>query len=233
MKLWFSKEKTETTSTTPPPASEPVAEPAPAPVASEPPPAPAAPEPPPAPAAPQTPPTPEPPPAAEATPPDAPVPPPAKPLQQATTQRDLYRNLMNALYDAVLLVDEKGHVVDSNTRVEHTFGYSQSEMWDMSLQQLIKGFGPHVLGQLAEPLGEGRPVIIDGRGVRKDGSLFNAEITVSKVKLARIENLLFSVRDIGKRLLAAQEKIRAQMQAAKPAAPATPPKVVRLVRKTS
>ena len=140
---------------------------------------------------------------------------------------------MNALYDAVLLVDEKGHVVDSNTRVEHTFGYSQSEMWDMSLQQLIKGFGPHVLMQLAEPLGEGRPVIIDGRGVRKDGSLFNAEVTVGKVKLARVENLLFSVRDVSKRMLAAQEKMRAQMQPAQPAAPATPPKVVRLVRKTS
>ena len=148
-------------------------------------------------------------------------------------QRELYRNLMNALYDAVLLVDDKGYVVDNNARVENTFGYSLSEMWDMSLQKLIKGFGPHVLLKLSEPLSEGRPVIIDGRGIRKDGSLFSAEITVGKVKLARIENLLFSVRDIGKRLLAAQEKIRAQMQAAKPAAPATPPKVVRLVRKTS
>ena len=222
MKLWFSKEKTETNSPTPPPAPEPVAEPAPAPAAPEPPPAPAKPQP--------APPPPETPPAAEPTTPVAPVPPPVKPLQQAATQRDLYRNLMNALYDAVMLVDEKGHVVDSNTRVENTFGYSQSEMWDMSLQQLIKGFGPHVLVQLAEPLGEGRPVIIDGRGIRKDGSLFSAEITVGKVKLARVENLLFSVRDIGKRLLAAQEKMRAQTQAP---APAASPKVVRLVRKTS
>ena len=226
MKLWFSKEKTEAaTSTTPPPAQKPVAEPAPAPAAPEPPPAPAEPQP--------APPPPETPPAAEPTTPVAPVPPPVKPLQQAATQRDLYRNLMNALYDAVMLVDEKGHVVDSNTRVENTFGYSQSEMWDMSLQQLIKGFGPHVLVQLAEPLGEGRPVIIDGRGVRKDGSLFSAEITVGKVKLARVENLLFSVRDIGKRLLAAQEKMRAQMQPAQPTEPAAPPKIVRLVRKTS
>lgn len=161
------------------------------------------------------------------------MPPPAKPLQQVTQQRDLYRNLMNALYDAVLLVDEKGHVIDSNTRVEHTFGYSQGEMWDMSLERLINGFGPHVLMQLAKPLGEGRPVIIDGRGVRKDGSLFHAEITVGKVKLARVENLLFSVRDISKRLLAAQEKIRAQLQSAPPTAPASSSKVVRLVRKTS
>ena len=222
MKLWFSKETTPPPSPTPPPpAPEPVAAPEPPPPAPEPV---AAPEPQP-PAAPQ--------PEAETPPPAAPEPPPAKPIQQATVQRDLYRNLMNALYDAVLLVDDKGHVVDSNTRVEHTFGYSQSEMWDMSLERLIKGFGPQVLIQLAGPLGEGRPVIIDGLGVRKDGTLFNAEITVGKVKLARVENLLFSVRDISKRLLATQEKMRAQMQSAPPAAPVTSSKVVRLVRKKS
>ncbi|MBR2837896.1 MAG: PAS domain S-box protein [Kiritimatiellae bacterium] len=133
---------------------------------------------------------------------------------------------MDALYDAVLLVDEKGHVVDSNARVENTFGYSPDEMWDMSLQRLVKGFGPHVLAQLAGPLGEGRPVIIDGRGVRKDGSMFNAEITVGKVRLARSENMLMSVRDISKRMLAMQEKLRSQA-----AAPAAPKKVVRLVRR--
>ena len=214
MKLWFSKE-------TPPPsspaaqASEPSAAPAPQPVPEA------------------TAPQPVPPPVAPAPPVAAPAPPPAKPLQQAIPQRDLYRNLMNALYDAVLLVDDKGHVVDSNTRVEQTFGYSPNEMWDMSLERLINGFGPQVLMKLAKPLGEGRPVIIDGRGMRKDGSLFHAEITVGKVKLARIENLLFSIRDISKRLLAAQEKMRAQMKSAQPAVPAASPRVVRLVRKTS
>ena len=148
-------------------------------------------------------------------------------------QRELYRNLMNALYDAVLLVDDKGYVVDNNARVENTFGYSLSEMWDMSLQKLIKGFGPHVLLKLSEPLSEGRPVIIDGRGIRKDGSLFSAEITVSKVKLASSENLLFAVRDISKRLLAVQEKMREKLQGAQKPAPSDAPKVVRLVRKES
>ena len=218
MKLWFSKETPPPSSATPPP-------PAPEPVA--------APEPPPQPAAPVPPPNAAPQPEAATPQPAAPEPPPAKPIQQTTLQRDLYRNLMNALYDAVLLVDDKGHVLDSSTRVEHTFGYSQSEMWDMSLERLIKGFGPHVLIQLAGPLGEGRPVIIDGLGVRKDGSLFNAEITVGKVKLARVENLLFSVRDISKRLLAAQEKMRAQLQPAQQTVPAASSKVVRLVRKAS
>ena len=219
MKLWFSKDSNEAAYSAPP-----------APAA----PAPAAPNPPPAPqpAAPTPPPPPQP--AAAPQPVEAPEPPPpaAAPIQQGPNQRDLYRNLMDALYDAVLVVDEKGHVVDSNARVEQTFGYTKNEMWDMSMERLVKGFGPHVLAQLAEPLNEGRPVIIDGRGVRKDGDLFNAEITVGRVKLGRTENLLMAVRDVTKRLIAAQEKIRAQMMAEQPAAaPATAAKVVRLVRK--
>ena len=131
---------------------------------------------------------------------------------------------MDALYDSILLVDDKGHVVDCNTRVEHTFGYSMNEMWDMPLQQLIKGFGPIVLARLAEPLSEGRPVIISGRGIRKDGALFDAEVTASKVKLLRNDSLLFAVRDITSRLRAVQEKARAQAQAQ------PQPKPVRVIR---
>ena len=222
MKLWFSKDNDEST-TTPPPAPMPksAAEPKPT-LSPKPtlPPKPAAAEPP-KPAANSAPPLPA---AAE------PPPPAAAPIQQAATQRELYRSLMDALYDAVLIVDEKGHVVDSNVRVEQIFGYSKDEMWDMSMQQLIKGFGQHVLVQLAEPLHERRPVIIDGRGIRKDGSLFTAEITVGRVKLGRTENILMAIRDVSKRLQAAQEKIRAQLQSPQPA-PAAPTKVVRLVRK--
>jgi len=147
------------------------------------------------------------------------------------SQRDLYRNLMNALYDSVLLVDEKGYVVDSNTRVEHTFGYSQNEMWDMPLHTLIKGFGPIILAQLEGPLSEGRPVIISGRGVRKDGELFDAEISVSKVKLLRSETLLFAVRDITKRIAALKEKALAQAKAAAPVRVAGHARVIRCAQK--
>lgn len=216
MKLWFSKDSEETIPT---PASAPLPQKAPIPQRSTLPPSAIAAEPPPLPATPTP-----------ATPTAAEPPPPAQPIQQAATQRELYRSLMDALYDAVLIVDEKGHVVDSNARVEHTFGYSKDDMWDMSMEQLVKGFGQHVLVQLAEPLHERRPVIIDGRGIRKDGTLFTAEITVGRVKLGRSENILMAIRDVGKRLQAAQEKMMAQLQAAQ-SQPAAPTKVVRLVRK--
>ena len=57
--------------------------------------------------------------------------------------------------------------------------------------------------------------------VHKDGSLFEAEISVSKVKLLRSDTLLFAVRDITRRIQAMQEKLRAQAQA-EPQSQATP-----------
>ena len=200
MKLWFTKGKA---ASEPSPAAEtkkPEAQPTPA----------AQPAPQPAPTVKA--PTPQP--APLQTPPKLPTQQPKAP--SGANQRELYRNLMNSLYDAVMLVDEKGFVVDCNTRVEHTFGYSTGDMWDVPLQQLLKGFGMQVLRRIAEPLSEGRPVIINGTGLRKDGKSFNAEICVSKVKLTNAENLLFTVRDVTRRIIAEREKLRAQMNGGNP-----------------
>ena len=218
MKFWFSKSETAAPKETP--AQEP-AKPktdAPEPVA--------APEPPPPISIVH-------PPASKQPQPEEKPPSPA-PAAQGPSQRELYRNLMDALYDAVLLVDDKGHVVDSSIRVEHVFGYTPGDMWDMSLRQLIRGFTPVVFTQLAQPLSENRPVIMSGRGVRKDGSLFEAEVSVSKVKLLRNDTMLFAVRDVTRRNESIKEKLMAQLQAKPAAAPAAAPaKVLRCVRKVT
>ncbi len=243
MKFWFSKSETAAPKETPAQepvkpktdAPEPVATPSPAP--EPPPPQPAALQP--AAAEPQAAPEPPPPisivhpPAAKQPQPEEEPPAPA-PAAQGPSQRELYRSLMDALYDAVLLVDDKGHVVDSSIRVEHVFGYTPGDMWDMSLSQLIRGFTPVVFTQLAQPLSENRPVIMSGRGVRKDGSLFDAEVSVSKVKLLRNDTMLFAVRDVTRRNESIKEKLMAQLQAKPAAAPAAAPaKVLRCVRKAT
>jgi PAS domain S-box-containing protein len=246
MKFWFSK--SETAAPKEKPSQEP-ANPQPAAERPETPPSPA-PEPPspqpaaPQPAAPEPQAEPEPPPpisivhppAAEQQQPAEEPPAPAPAEAKGPTQRELYRSLMDALYDAVLLVDDKGHVVDSSIRVEHVFGYTPGDMWDMSLSQLIRGFTPVIFTQLAQPLSENRPVIMSGRGVRKDGSLFDAEVSVSKVKLLRNDTMLFAVRDVTRRNESIKEKLMAQLQAkpAAAAAPASPPtKVLRCIKKVT
>ena len=141
---------------------------------------------------------------------------------------------MDALYDAVLVLDDEGHVVDCNGRVEAIFGYSKDDMWDRPVRDIIKGFGQQLLAKLAEPLREHRPVIIDGSCVRKDGTVFAAEIAIGSVRLARGENIVVSIRDVEKRMAAVMERLRSQglasakpaavvrLVARKPAAPATP-----------
>ena len=132
-------------------------------------------------------------------------------------QRDLYCNLMNALYDAVLVLDDEGHIVDSNSRVEVIFGYAEEDLWDRPAKDLVKGFGPQLLNQISVPLREHRPVLIDGSCVRKDGSVFAAEIAVGSVRLARGENIVLSIRDVGKRMAAIMDRLRTQgMTSAKP-----------------
>ena len=148
----------------------------------------------------------------------------AAPARPQVSQRDLYRNLMDALYDAVLVLDDEGHVVDCNGRVEAIFGYAKDDMWDRPVRDIIKGFGQQLLAKLAEPLREHRPVIIDGSCVRKDGTVFAAEIAIGSVRLARGENIVVSIRDVEKRMAAVMERLRSQGLA-----PAKPAAVVRLV----
>ena len=149
---------------------------------------------------------------------------PAASARPQISQRDLYRNLMDALYDAVLVLDDEGHVVDCNSRVEAIFGYAKDDMWDRPVRDIIKGFGQQLLAKLAEPLRERRPVIIDGSCVRKDGTVFAAEIAIGSVRLARGENIVVSIRDVEKRMAAVMERLRSQGLA-----PAKPAAVVRLV----
>ena len=207
MRFWFGKDKTpEATSQVAPPPSAVEAPAAAASSAASIPSATPAPSPTPVPAAAS--------PVLAAAPAAAPVPPPspapAAPERQQVNQRDLYCSLMNALYDAVMVLDEEGHVVDCNSRVEALFGYSEDDMWDRPAKDIIKGFGPQLLAKLAAPLREHRPVIIDGSCVRRDGTMFSAEITVGSVRLARGENIVISVRDVEKRMAAVMERLRSQ-----------------------
>ena len=126
-------------------------------------------------------------------------------------QRDLYCRLMNGLYDAILVLDAKGHVVDSNERVNAIFGYTCDDMWDKPASEIIRGFGPRLLAQIAEPLDAHRPVIVDGHCVRSDGTVFAAEIAIGRVSLGHNENLVLSIRDVEKRICALKERLRAEM----------------------
>jgi transcriptional regulator with PAS, ATPase and Fis domain len=54
-------------------------------------------------------------------------------------QRALYQQLMNGLYDAVCILDERGNVMESNVRVTDVLGYTRDEAWDLPIATIIPG----------------------------------------------------------------------------------------------
>lgn len=111
----------------------------------------------------------------------------------------LYKQLMNSFYDAILIADGKGHVVDTNQRAADFFGFSSEELWDMPAAQLVSGLNAAVYERIRRAIGSDRFVLMNTRCQRKDGSKFPAEVGISMVALLGQENYVFTVRNIERR----------------------------------
>ena len=110
----------------------------------------------------------------------------------------LYYQMMNALYDAVLILDDNGHVVDCNERASSIFGHSREELWDVAVTTLIPGINPQIFAKMKDGLHGNRRVLINARCHRKDGSTFHGEVGAGLMDLTG-ENLVLTVRNIEKR----------------------------------
>ncbi len=163
---------------------------------------------------------------------------PEKPLAKATSlvrpqanQKVLYYQLMNGLYDAVLILDDNGHIVDCNNRVEPVLGYTRDEMWDLPVSTVVKGIGPQIFQQMRDALHDSHQVLINAKCTRKDGKSFQGEVGVCIMRLTRGENLVFTIRNVEKRIAALRDQILRELKpaAATAAAPAKPRMVLRKV----
>lgn len=157
------------------------------------------------------------------------------PLQPATSlvrpqanQKVLYYQLMNGLYDAVLILDSNGHIVDCNDRVSPVLGYTRDEMWDMPVSEVVKGIGPQIFQQMRDALHANHQVLINARCSRKDGEKFQGEVGVCIMHLTRGENLVFTIRNVEKRIAAIRAEI---MKEVSPSPPPTAPARPRVVLK--
>lgn len=138
------------------------------------------------------------------------------PIRPKPDQRALYYQLMNGLYDAVLILDDLGHIVDCNTRVLKTLGYAREEMWDMGIDKIIPGLTSQMFEHLKRNLSENNHILIDARCSRKDGTSFAGEVGVSTLSLTRDTNIVFAIRNVDRRKNAMDElrKSRAALEVA-------------------
>ena len=123
---------------------------------------------------------------------------PSVPIRPKNGQKALYYQMMNALYDAVLILDDNGHIVDCNERTSSIFSHSREELWDAPVTTLVPGINAQIFAKMKEGLHGNRRVLINARCHRKDGTTFSGEVGAGLMDLTG-ENLVLTIRNIDKR----------------------------------
>jgi PAS domain S-box-containing protein len=110
-----------------------------------------------------------------------------------------YRKLLESVYDAVLVTDEKGRIFDVNSRALDFFLCGREGLSGANVLDLISGSAPDLLEAIRRNLKAHRYTLIEAHCLRRDQSTFPAEIAVNRVDLDDEGHLCFFVRDISVR----------------------------------
>jgi len=107
-----------------------------------------------------------------------------------------YQNLLESIYDAVLITDLSGVVEDFNWRAAAIFFGGGCDLAGASILKLISGADKGLLDTIRQTQSASRHSLMEAYCVKYDGSLFPAEIAVSRVDLNNEDHLCFFIRDI-------------------------------------
>ena len=113
--------------------------------------------------------------------------------------RSLFRQLLAGMYDAVLITDPNGHLLNLNERAKEYFRYDSDDILDSPVSRFIPGVTPAIVQRIRNGLDQARHMMLDANCLRKDGTVFPAEVTVSLVDLMNIGDLVFTVRSTERR----------------------------------
>ena len=127
---------------------------------------------------------------------------------------ELHRAMLDAALDCVVMMDDRGRVLEFNPAAERTFGYRAAEAIGAEMAELIvppAARSRHRAG-LERYLRGGNPVVLDRRlevtGMRRDGSEFPVELTITRIDLPGPPRFTGYLRDITERKRA-EEELRA------------------------
>jgi PAS domain S-box-containing protein len=123
-----------------------------------------------------------------------------------------YHALLESIYDAAIITDLTGRIVDVNVRAVEFFLFGREELLGMFVSDVISGADSHsLIDTVIRNLESDRFTLIQAYCVRKNSTYFPAEISVNKLALAETR-LCFFVRDITLRRKA-EEMLRTEHNA--------------------
>ena len=114
-------------------------------------------------------------------------------------RKSLFRQFLAGMYDAVVITDPNGHILEINPRTVEYFGREFDEVLDQPISVFIPGLKPEVVGRIRRGLEGDRHVVIDANAVDRDGKKIACEVAVSAIDLMNPGDLIFTVRNVERR----------------------------------
>lgn len=121
------------------------------------------------------------------------------PLYIPRDRQSLFRQFLGGMYDAVVITDPMGHIIEINKRAEEYFQVINEETVDNHISTLISGLMSEIVQRIRRGLDEDRHMMIDGVGLKKDGGKFPCEVAVSSIDLNEKDDLVFTIRNTERR----------------------------------
>jgi PAS domain S-box-containing protein len=129
---------------------------------------------------------------------------PLKVRRDSKTLEDRFGALLESTPDGIVIANSTGHIVVTNTQAERLFGYGPGELRARPIEDLLperfrtahKGHRSHYFSQpRTRAMGEGLALF----GLRKDGSEFPVEISLSPLLSEETPAVISAIRDVSER----------------------------------
>jgi PAS domain S-box-containing protein len=121
-----------------------------------------------------------------------------------------FGDLLESMPDGILMVDQGGRIVHSNSQAESLFGYQSGELRGQSIEHLLPGrfrgmHAGHRSNYFQQPRPRTMGMGLELYGLRKDGTEFPVEISLSPMQTEGGTLVVSAIRDIGERKKAEQK----------------------------